>query len=61
MKALLKLLLLVVFMLPVPPAIAWDSVSHRLSAAVALAFLSADKRARLLRLLRHPPRLDAAL
>lgn len=58
MKALLKFLLLGVFILPVPPAMAWDSVSHRLSAAVALDFLSADKRALLLRILRQHPRFD---
>ena len=58
MKALLKFLLLIIFILPVPPAMAWDSVSHRLSAAVALDFLSADKRALLLRILRQHPRFD---
>ena len=58
MKALLKFLLLVIFILPVPPAMAWDSVSHRLSAAVALDFLSADKRVLLLRILRQHPRFD---
>ena len=58
MKALLKLLLLVNFILPFPPATAWDSVSHRLGAAVALDFLSADKRALLLRILRQHPRFD---
>ena len=58
MKALLKLLLLLNFILPLQGAMAWDSVGHRLSAAVAMDFLSADTQARLLRILRQHPRFD---
>lgn len=38
------------------PALAWDSVGHRLSAAVAMEFMSADTRAELLDILTAHPR-----
>ena len=58
MKPLLKILLLVVFNLPFQLSMAWDSVSHRLSAAVAMDFLSANKKAQLLTILRQHPRFE---
>lgn len=38
------------------PAQAWDSIGHRLSAAIALQFISADTRAGLLNILSQHPR-----
>ena len=38
------------------PALAWDSVGHRLSAAVALEFMEPDTAAELMRILRAHPR-----
>ena len=58
MKPLLKILLLVVFNLPFQLSMAWDSVRHRLSAAVAMDFLSANKKAQLLTILRQHPRFE---
>ena len=41
------------------PALAWDSVGHRLSAAVALHFIDADTRDALLSILSAHPRYQA--
>ena len=38
------------------PTLAWDSVGHRLSAAVALEFMEPDTAAELMRILRAHPR-----
>ena len=38
------------------PAFAWDSVGHRLSAAVALEFMEPDTAAKLINILRAHPR-----
>ena len=38
------------------PALAWDSVGHRLSAAVALEFMKPETAAKLINILRARPR-----
>lgn len=58
MKPLFKLLLLLIFNLPFHTAMAWDSVGHRLSAAVAMEFLSDDRKAQLLTILEQHPRFE---
>lgn len=52
-------LLLVLFcLLPIQSALAWDSVGHRLTAAVALNYLGEDKQSLLLNILREHPRFE---
>lgn len=41
------------------PALAWDSVGHRLSAAVALSYLSTERQELLREILSHHPRYQA--
>ena len=48
--------LLLIFISWGVPALAWDSVGHRLSAAVALEFMEPDTAAELMRILRAHPR-----
>jgi plasmid stability protein len=59
MKPLFKLLLLAILSLPFQALMAWDSVGHRLSAAVAMEFLSNDSKAQLLTILEQHPRFEA--
>lgn len=55
-KYLLATLLALVTSLHMPHSLAWDSVGHRLSAAIAAHYLSADSKAELLRILSQHPR-----
>ena len=56
MKYLKELLLVPFLLVLAPTAIAWDSVGHRITAAVAYEYLSADTRSRLIRILQSHPR-----
>lgn len=51
-------ILLTISLLTASTTLAWDSTGHRISAAVAVNFLSAETRRELVSILEHHPRFD---
>ncbi|HJN95279.1 MAG: hypothetical protein CMQ15_02440 [Gammaproteobacteria bacterium] len=58
MQRILQLLSLLALFTSAPTVIAWDSIGHRVTAAVALQFISDDKQSLLLELLGQHPRFE---